>query len=86
MDPILASLSEPLLRLVEDQLSNNEVSSDEELLDHFVSSGLTKAQAWQALVYRSRYLCNIYREGFTQILEGAQALRFNPYSRRFEPV
>ena len=85
MDPNLASLPEPLLRLVEDQLSNNEVSSDEELLDHFVSSGLTEAQARQALVYRSRYLCNIYREGFTPILKGNEALRFNPYSRQFEP-
>ncbi len=85
MDPILAALPASLLRLVEDQLSNNEVSSDEELLDHFASSGLTEAQARQALVYRSRYLCNIYREGFTPILKGSEALRFNPYSRRFEP-
>ena len=42
MDPILASLPEPVRRLVEDQLSNNEVSSDEELLDHFISNVLTE--------------------------------------------
>lgn len=85
MDPILASLSASLLRLVEDQLSNNEVSPDEELLDHFVSNGLTEAQARQALTYRDLYPMHIYLEGFTPILKGAQALRYNPYRRRFEP-
>ena len=38
MDAILASLPTSLRRLVEDQLSNNEVSSDEELLDHFIAT------------------------------------------------
>lgn len=85
MDPILASLSVSLLRFVEDQLSNNEVSPDEELLDHFVSNGLTEAQARQALTYRDLYSANIYLDGFTPILKGTQALRYNPYCRRFEP-
>ncbi|HCE6035803.1 hypothetical protein LZ639_06225 [Pseudomonas stutzeri] len=85
MDPILASLPASLLRLVEDQLSNNEVSSDEELLDHFISDGLTEEQARQALTYRDQYLANLYLDGFTPILKGNEALRFNPYSRQFEP-
>lgn len=85
MDPILASLPASLLRLVEDQLSNNEVSSDEELLDHFISDGLTEEQARQALTYRNQYLANLYLDGFTPILKGSEALRFNPYSRQFEP-
>ena len=48
MDPILAGLPASLLRLVEDQLSNNEVYSDKELLHHFVGSGLTEEQARRA--------------------------------------
>jgi len=86
MDAILAALPASLLGLVEDQLSNNEVCSDEELFDHFFSNGLTEAQARQALTYRDLYLMHIYREGFTPILKGAQALRYNPHRRRFEPV
>lgn len=48
MDPILAALPASLLRLVEDQLSNNDVSSDDEPLDHFISDGLTEEQARRA--------------------------------------
>ena len=51
MDPILALLPATLLQFVEDQLSNNDVASDAELLDDFVSSGLTEKQAQQALRY-----------------------------------
>lgn len=85
MDTTLSSLSASALRFVEDQLSNDDVSSNEELLEHFVSNGLTEEQARQALTYRDQYLRHIYLEGFTPILSGAQALRFNPYSRQFEP-
>ena len=85
MDTILTSLPVSLLRLVEDQLSNDEVSSDEELLDYFISNGLTEVQARQALTYRNQYLINIYLDGFSPILKGAQALRYNPYSRQYEP-
>ena len=42
MDTILSSLSVSLLAFVEDQLSNNDVSSDDELLEHFVASGMTQ--------------------------------------------
>ncbi len=85
MDTILSSLSATALRFVEDQLSNDESSSDQELLEHFVANGLTEEQGRQALTYRSQYLRNLYLEGFTPISKGAQALRFNPSSRRFEP-
>lgn len=42
MDPILAALPASSLRLVEDQLPNNDVSSDDEPLDHFISDGVTE--------------------------------------------
>jgi hypothetical protein len=86
MDPILTSLPDSLLRLVEDELSNNEVSADKELLDHFVGSGLTEMQARQALSYRDQYLTHIYLDGFTPIRLGSEALRYNPRSRQFEPA
>ena len=85
MDPILASLPTSLRRLVEDQLSDNEVSSNEELLDHFISDGLTEEQARQAQTFRDQYLANLHLDGFRPILQGSEALRFNPYSRQFEP-
>lgn len=86
MDTILSSITIAMLRLVEDQLSNNEVSSDQELLDFFVGSGLTEIQARQALSYRSLYTRYIYLDGFTPILRGDEAVRYNPVSRKFEPV
>jgi hypothetical protein len=86
MDPILTSLPDSLLRFVEDQLSNNESSPDEELLEHFLSSGLTEIQARQTLSYRDQYLAHIYLDGFTPIRLGSEALRYNPQSRQFEPA
>ena len=42
MDTILSSLPPELLRFVEDQLTNNEVSDDEELREHFIANRLTE--------------------------------------------
>jgi hypothetical protein len=86
MDPVLSSLPGDALRFVEDQLSNDESSSDIELFEHFVANGLSEEQARQALIYRSQYLRNIYQKGFTPIRKGFAARRYNPHSRQFEPV
>jgi hypothetical protein len=72
------------LALVEDELSNNDFASDEEMHALFVESGLTEAQATQALTYRSRYGQNIYMKGYTPILQGDEALRFDPRTAQFE--
>ncbi|HCF2456869.1 TPA: hypothetical protein NIA41_000424 [Pseudomonas aeruginosa] len=85
MDPILAALPPALLKLVEGSLSNDEVSSDEEMLAYFIGTGLTEDQARQALTYRDQYLNNIYLEGFTPITSVDEAIHFNPYTRQFEP-
>ena len=85
MDPILTSLPPALLAYVEVQLSNDEVSSDEEMLDYFVANGLTGEQARQALTYRDQYLNNLYLEGFTPITAVDAPLHFNPHTRQFEP-
>lgn len=85
MDPILAALSPSLLALVEGRLSNDEVSSDEEMQEYFISNGLTEEQARQALTYRDQYFNNIYLDGFTPITTADEALHFNPHTRQFEP-
>ena len=84
MDPILAALPPSLLKLVEGSLSNDEVSSDEEMQEYFISNGLEE-QAQQALTYRDQYLNNIYLDGFTPITAVDEALHFNPHTRQFEP-
>lgn len=86
MDTILSSLPSELLRFVEDQLANNEVSDDDELREHFIANGLSEEQAWQALTYRALYLRHVFLDGFTPILKGQEALRFNPHSRGWELV
>ncbi|MEE5091714.1 hypothetical protein V2H26_17150 [Xanthomonas euvesicatoria] len=85
MAPILAALSPSLLAIVEGSLSNDEVSSDEEMQETFIRSGLTEKQARQALTYRDQYLHHIYLEGFTPITSAGQALHFNPHTRHFTP-
>ena len=85
MDPILAALPPALLKLVEGSLSNDEVSSDEEMLAYFISDGLTEDQARRALTYRDQYLNNIYLDGFTPITAVDESLHFNPHTRQFEP-
>lgn len=86
MDTLMSSLPPELLRFVEDQLANNEVSDDDELREHFIANGLSEEQAWQALTYRALYLRHVFLDGFTPILKGQEALCFNPHSRGWEPV
>ena len=83
--PILEPLPEDLLRFVEDALSNDENASDDELAEHFAAEGLTPGQARQALTYRTRYLMYVYQTDASPIRKGRATLRFNPYTRRFEP-
>ena len=56
-------LSADQVAWIEDQLSNDEVSSDEELLGYFVDNGLSLPQARGVLVHRQHYLLNIYWVG-----------------------
>ena len=86
MDTLMSSLPPELLRFVEDQLANNEVSDDDELREHFIANGLSEEQAWQALTYRALYLRHFFLDGFTPIVKGQGARCFNPHSRGWEPV
>jgi hypothetical protein len=78
VDSILSALSADQLRLVEDQLSNNEVSDNEELEAFFMESGLTQIQAIRALKYRDLYLHHFFMFDRTPIREGGYALAFDP--------
>lgn len=48
---------------VEDVLSNDDCSTDAELLTYFVSQGLSQEQAGGVLSHRQDYLVNIYFTG-----------------------
>jgi hypothetical protein len=83
-DPIFSMLSASTLRIVENQLSNNEGADDEALRRFFVEIGLSEMQAARALRYRSLYLQHTFLEGHTPILKGKNALRLNPKCAQFE--
>ena len=51
------------LAWVEDVLSNDESSADEELVKYFVRGGLSQAQAKAVLCHREHYMSNIYLKG-----------------------
>lgn len=82
-DSALSLLTEPLLDLVEDQLSNNDVSDDEEMVKFLVESGLTEDQARRAMQYRTLYLTRIYQKDATPIRSGPHALYFDAHNSRF---
>jgi hypothetical protein len=74
MDSILESITLKQLRALEDILSNDDNSSNEELRRHFVDQfGLSEDQAKQALTYRPLYLLNMYLQGHGPILIGEDA-------------
>ena len=83
-DPLLSTLPETLLALVEDQLSNNESSDDEELRNYFIDCGLSREQAERALSYRSAYM-RLYLGAATPIRTSA-VVRFNQATGDFELI
>lgn len=85
MAPVFSELSEAQLYTIEDVLSNDESSSDEELFEFFIEEGIPVAPARAALTYRDRYLANIYLDGHTPIRRGRDAWHYEPQARRFVP-
>lgn len=64
MNPVFANLSPQILSNIEDQLSNNEVSCNEEMVDFFIEElDLTLEQAESAVALRSQYLQQIFLAG-----------------------
>lgn len=81
MNAIFASLTPEILSNVEDQLSNNEVSCDEEMVDFFIEElGLSLEQAEAAVALRSQYLQMIFLAGQGPLHE-ASGLVFCPATK-----
>jgi len=51
------------IRWIEGVLSNDEVSTDEELLEYFQGNGLSAQQARDVVAHRSTYLNDIVFDG-----------------------
>lgn len=56
-------LTDEQVAWVEDALSNDENSTDAELLTYFTGQGLSQEQARNVLRHREDYLLNIYLTG-----------------------
>ncbi|WP_254914032.1 hypothetical protein [Pseudomonas sp. SWRI22] len=64
MNPIFNNLTQEILENIEDQLANNEVSTNEELWDFFVEElEMTAEQADAAVALRHKYLGQIFSLG-----------------------
>ncbi|MDF9434622.1 hypothetical protein R5R73_02040 [Salinicola sp. LHM] len=84
MNPVFSALTESQLRTVEDVLSNDETSTDEELLEFFIEEGIPVTPARQAVSLRDDYLTRIFEEGYTPIRAGENARFYDPQSRQFK--
>jgi len=70
-------LTDEQLSLVEETLSNDENSTNEEMIEFFVEEGLFQYQAESVVSYRMDYLNNIYL-GENTPLRGGQVFVFKP--------
>ena len=84
-DPMLASLSEHDLAVVEHQLSD-DTTSDEALHASFTARGLSEAQAIQALRYRDLYRLHTFHKDHTPIRKNKHALCLNRDRMEYELV
>lgn len=83
MNPLFSNLSEQTLSNIEDQLSNNDSSSSEELVDFFIEElGLSSEQAEAAVELRSQYLIHIFPLGQEPLRQTAGRV-FDPSTRTF---
>ncbi|WP_438299558.1 hypothetical protein [Pseudomonas sp. NMS19W] len=83
MNVIFNNLSAKTLANVEDHLSNNEVSTDEELIDLFIEDlGLTLDQAEAAVRLRDQYRIQIFLVGHGP-LHQSDSVAFDPTTRTF---
>ena len=83
MNIIFSKLSKQTLANIEDHLSNNEVSTDEELVDLFIEElDLTLDQAETAIRLRDQYRTQIFLEGHGP-LHQQDSVAFDPATRTF---
>ena len=85
MNPIFNTLTVATLDNIEDQLANNEVSTNEELWDFFIEElGLTAEQADAAIALRPRYLGQIFLIGQSPLYQD-NPVSFDPEAKVFKP-
>lgn len=83
MNALFSTLSQQTMRSIEDHLSNNEVSTDEELVDLFIEElELTLDQAEAAVQLRDQYRMQIFLEGHGP-LHQQEAVVFDPVTKTF---
>lgn len=83
MNAMFSNLSKQTLANIEDQLSNNEVSTDEELVDFFIEElDLTLDQAEAAIRLRNQYRIQIFLEGHGP-LHQQDSVALDPLNRTF---
>ena len=61
--PYRYGLESKAVECVEDVLSNDENSTNAELVEYFLTEGLSRLQVESVLRHREDYLINIYRTG-----------------------
>lgn len=85
MNPIFNTLAAAILNNVEDQLANNEVSTDEEMWDFFIEElDLTAEQADVAVALRPRYLGQIFLVGQSPLYQ-ENPVSFDSRDKMFKP-
>lgn len=85
MNPTFNNLTTATLNNIEDQLANNEVSTNEELWDFFIEElGLTAEQADAAIALRPRYLGQIFLIGQSPLYQD-NPVSFDPEAKVFKP-
>lgn len=83
MNIIFSKLSKQTLANIEDHLSNNEVSTDEELVDFFIEElELTLDQAEAAIRLRDKYRIQIFLKGHGP-LHQQDSVAFDPATKTF---
>ncbi|MBW9242776.1 hypothetical protein [Pseudomonas paracarnis] len=84
MNPIFSNLSAAVLNNIDDQLANNEVSTDEELWDFFIEElDMTAEQADAAVAFRSQYLGKIFLTGHSPLFHN-DTVSFDPNDKTFK--
>ena len=84
MNPIFNNLTTAVLDNIEDQLANNEVSTNEELWDFFIEDlDMTAEQADAAVALRSQYLGQIFMTGHSPLFQN-DTVSFDPNDKTFK--
>jgi len=84
MNPVFSNLTTAVLNNIEDQLANNDVSTNEELWDFFIEElDMTAEQADAAVALRPKYLGQIFLTGHSPLFR-TDTVSFDPNDKKFK--